>query len=136
MDEAQAIEIVKGFEDLRLLTNFQLNDRFLLTAVPIGQPKLRHCVAEIPHLDQRIAVRAHPGPFTAEEMASYITARMGAATHRTGMFTEETVAIIYGHRKVIGRLINARCDRCLFAGAIENVSQIDDRFVQRVGQFI
>mgnify|MGYP001163216125 CR=1 FL=1 len=136
MDEAQAIEIVKGFEDLRLLTNFQLNDRFLLTAVPIGKPKLRHCVAGIPQLDQRIAVRAHLGPFTAEGTASYITAFMGAATHRTDMFTKETLAIIYEHSKGFGRLINALCDRCLFAGAIENVSQIDDRLVQRVGQFI
>jgi type II secretory pathway predicted ATPase ExeA len=87
-------------------------------------------------LNQRIAVRAHLGPFTAEETALYITARMGAATHRTGMFTKEAVAIIYEQSKGIGRLINALSDRCLFAGAIENVSQIDDRFVQRVGQFI
>jgi general secretion pathway protein A len=136
VDEAQAIESVKGFEDLRLLTNFQLNDRFLLTVVLIGQPKLRHRAAGIPQLNRRIAVRAHLGPFTAEETASYITARMGAATHRTGMFTKEVVAIIYEESKGIGRLVNALCDRCLFAGAIENVSQIDDRLVQRVGQFI
>ena len=136
MDEAQVIESVKGFEELRLLTNFQLNDRFLLTVVLIGQPKLRHRVARIPQLNQRIAVRAHPGPFTAKETASYITARMGAATHRTGVLTKEAVAIIYEQSKGIGRLINARCDRCLFAGAIENVSQIDDRLVQLVGQFI
>jgi len=44
VDEARTIESVKGFEDLRLLTNFQLNDRFLLTVVLIGQPELRHRV--------------------------------------------------------------------------------------------
>jgi hypothetical protein len=38
VDEAQAIENAKGFEELRLLTNFQLNDRYLLTIVLIGQP--------------------------------------------------------------------------------------------------
>jgi len=53
VDEAQAIESVKGFEKFRLLTNFQLNDRFLLTIVLIGQPELRHRVAEIPQLNQR-----------------------------------------------------------------------------------
>jgi type II secretory pathway predicted ATPase ExeA len=57
VDEAQAIESGKGFEELRLLTNFQLNDRFLLTIVLIGQPELRHRVAEIPQLNQRIAAR-------------------------------------------------------------------------------
>ncbi len=136
VDEAQAIESVKAFEELRLLTNFQLNDRFLLTVVLIGQPEVRHRIASIPQLDQRIAVRAHLGPFTAEETTSYITARMGAASHRTDVFTKDAVAVIHGLSKGIGRLINALCDQCLFAGAIEKVSQIDDRLVQRVGQFI
>jgi hypothetical protein len=31
--------------------------------------------------------------------------------------------------------MNALCDQCLFAVAIEIASQIDDRPVQRVGQF-
>ncbi len=136
VDEAQAIESVKGFEELRLLTNFQFNDRYLLTVVLIGQPELRHRVAGIPQLNQRIAVRAHLGPFTAEETMSYITARMGAATDRTDVFTKEAMTIIYEQSKGIGRLINALCDQCLFAGAIEHVVQIDDRLVQRIGQVI
>ena len=133
VDEAQAIENVKGFEELRLLTNFQLNDRFLLTVVLIGQPELRHRVAGIPQLDQRIAVRAHLGPFTAEETMSYITVRMSVVTQRTDVFTKEALAVIYEQSKGIGRLINALCDRCLFAGAMEKVSEIDARLVQRVG---
>ena len=136
VDEAQAIVNVKAFEELRLLTNFQLNDRFLLTVLLIGQPELRHRIAAIPQLHQRIAVRAHLGPFTAEETTSYISARMGAVTHRTDVFTKEAVAVIYEQSKGIGRLINGHCDQCLFAGATENVSQIDDRLAQRVGQLI
>jgi hypothetical protein len=46
------------------------------------------------------------------------------------------MAGIYEQSKGIGRLINALCDQCLFAGAIEGVAQIDDRLVQRVGQVI
>ena len=136
VDEAQAIESVKGFEELRLLTNFQFNDRYLLTVVLIGQPELRHRVAGIPQLNQRIAVRAHLGPFTAEETMSYITARMGAATDRTDVFTKEAMTVIYEQSKGIGRLINALCDQCLFAGAFEHILQIDDRLVQRVRQVI
>ena len=135
VDERQAIECVKAFEDLRLLTNFQLDDRFLLTIELIGQPELRYRVAGIRQLNQRIAVRANLGPFTAEETTAYITARIGAATHRAGVFTKEAIAVIYEQSKGIGRLINALCDQCLFAGAIEQVSQIDDWLVQRAGQF-
>ena len=119
-----------------MLTNFQLNDRFLLTVVLIGQTELRHRVAGIPQLNQRIAVRSHLGPFTGEETPTYITARMGAAIHRTDVFTKEAIAVIYEQSKEIGRLINTLCDQCLYAGAIEHVSQIDDRLVQRVGQVI
>ena len=58
---------------------------------------------------------------------------MGAATHRTDVCTKEAMAIIYEQSGGIGRLINTLCDQCLFAGAIEQVSQIDDRLVQRAG---
>jgi general secretion pathway protein A len=95
VDEAQAIESVNGFEELRLLTNFQLNDRYLLTVVLIGQPELRYRVGDIPQLSQRIAVRAHLGPFTAEETTAYIGARMGAVTDRTEVFTKEAMAVIF-----------------------------------------
>lgn len=134
VDEAQSIENSKGFEELRLLTNFQLNDRFLMTVVLIGQPELRHRVAGIPQLNQRIAVRAHLGPFTAEETILYVLSRMGAATDRTDVFTKEAVAAIYEQSKGIGRLINTLCDQCLFAGAMEHAGQVDDRLVRRIGQ--
>ena len=134
VDEAQSIENSKGFEELRLLTNFQLNDRFLMTVVLIGQPELRHRVAGIPQLNQRIAVRAHLGSFTAEETMLYVLSRMRAATDRTDVFTKEAVAAIYEQSKGIGRLINALCDQCLFAGAMEHAGQVDDRLVRRIGQ--
>lgn len=74
------------------------------------------------------------GPFTAEETAAYSTARMGASAHWTDVCTKEAEAVIYEQRREIGRLIDALCDQCLCAaGAIENVLQIDDRLVQRVG---
>jgi general secretion pathway protein A len=134
VDEAQSIEHSKGFEELRLLTNFQLNDRFLMTVVLIGQPELRHRVAGIPQLNQRIAVRAHLGSFTAEETMLYVLSRMRAATDRTDVFTKEAVAAIYEQSKGIGRLINDLCDQCLFAGAMEHAGQVDDRLVRRIGQ--
>ena len=61
---------------------------------------------------------------------------MGAATDRIDVFTKEAVAVIYEQSKGIGQLMNALCDQRLFARAIEQVLQIDDRLVQRVGQVI
>jgi len=70
VDEAQAIERVNAFEELRLLTSCQLNDRIFLTVVLIGQPEVGHRIVSMPQLNQRIAVRAHLDPFTAEETTS------------------------------------------------------------------
>ena len=108
----------------------------LLSRRVIGQPELRHRIAGTPQLNQWIAIDAHLGPFTAGEPASYITVRMGAATHWSDVFTKEGVAIIYEQSKGIGRRTNALCDHCLIAEAIEHVSQIDERLVQRVEQVI
>jgi len=116
-----------------LLTGDIWCGKALLSRRLIGQPELRHRVAGVPQLNRQIAVCAHLDSLTAEETASYITARRGAAAHRTDVFTKEAGAVIYEQSQGIGRLINALRDQCLFVGAIEHVSQIDDRLVQRVG---
>src|SRR5256712_12462566 len=53
VDEAQAIHDVAIFEELRLLLNFQLNDRFLLTFILLGQPELSTKVEAFAQLSQR-----------------------------------------------------------------------------------
>lgn len=57
-------------------------------------------------------------------------------TERSDVFTNEAMASIFEHSEGIGRLVNALCDQCFFAGAIKGAAQIDDRLVQRVGQVI
>jgi type II secretory pathway predicted ATPase ExeA len=57
-------------------------------------------------------------------------------TERSDVFTNEAMASIFEHSEGIGRLVNALCDQCFFAGAIKGAAQIDDQLVQRVGQVI
>lgn len=57
-------------------------------------------------------------------------------TERSDVFTKEAMASIFEHSEGIGRLVNALCDQCFFAGAIKGAAQIDDQLVQRVGQVI
>ena len=59
VDEAQLIEDDAVFEELRLLMNFQTDDRFLVTLLLIGSPELVAKVRRLKHLDQRIAIRYH-----------------------------------------------------------------------------
>ncbi|MBI4223415.1 MAG: AAA family ATPase [Deltaproteobacteria bacterium] len=57
IDEAHTIEDEHVFEEIRLLLNFQLPDRFLATILLLGQPELTSMVKASKQLDQRIAIR-------------------------------------------------------------------------------
>ena len=59
VDEAQIISDYETFEELRLLLNFQLNNRFLLTLFLVGQPELKDIIIKIPQLNQRIGDKLH-----------------------------------------------------------------------------
>src|SRR5260370_38681049 len=56
VDEAQLIDDDAVFEELRLLLNFQTDDRFLVTLLLIGSPELASKVRRLKHLDQRITL--------------------------------------------------------------------------------
>ena len=72
IDEAQLIS-KETFEELRLLLNFQLNNKFLLTVILLGQPELRNIVKDIEQLDQRVAIRYHLNPLNFYETLVYMS---------------------------------------------------------------
>ena len=57
IDEAHAIEDKNIFEEIRLLLNFQHDDKFLLTLLILGQPELKEKIEANKQLNQRIAMR-------------------------------------------------------------------------------
>lgn len=116
IDEAQAIENKKIFEELRLLLNFQLNDMFLLTLILLGQPELKEKVDVIPQLKQRLAVRYHLSALNEEETREYIIHRLKIAGASNQIFAEETYELIYNASLGIPRKINNICDMSLLAG--------------------
>src|SRR5262249_48760768 len=59
VDEAQLIDDDTVFEELRLLLNFQTDDRFLVTLLLIGSPELAAKIRRLKQLDQRVAIRYH-----------------------------------------------------------------------------
>ncbi len=130
IDEAQSIIDDHTFEDLRLLLNFQLNHRFLLTIVLLGQPELRKRVQAIPQLNQRISIRYHLAPLTIEETYNYIRFRVRTAGGDEHLFTQDAVYQIFQLTGGVSRLINTLCDACLFLGAEERAQQVDSRLVR------
>ena len=125
IDEAQTILEDRTFDEVRLLMNYQMNDRFLLTLVLLGQPELRERVSRIPQLMQRIAVRYHLERFDLEETQAYIHGRLAAAGCTRTVFAREAIEAIHRHTGGVCRLINALCDLCLFNGAQGKSDRID-----------
>src|SRR5512145_91358 len=89
IDEAQLINDDAVFEELRLLMNFQTDERFLVTLVLIGSPELAARVRRLKHLDQRITLRYHLKTLDHTHTASYIAHRLRTAGQPTQLFTEE-----------------------------------------------
>lgn len=136
IDEAQAIEDPDTLEELRLLLNFQLNDRFLLTLLLIGQPELKDRIASLKQLDQRIAIKFHLRPLKQEEVRSYIQARLETAGLKRQIFREDSMEAVARASKGIPREINNICDICLLLGFGSKAQEVDVALVQKAAQAV
>lgn len=129
IDEAQSIPSIDTLEELRLLLNFQLSSRFLLTLVLVGQPELRDEIRELPQLRQRIAMNMHLGALSAADTAHYILHRLRAAGSNRDLLTRQAVDHIYEQTGGIPRCINHLLDRCLLSGMRKGASHLDSQLI-------
>lgn len=108
IDEAQLIPSRATFEEIRLLTNFQLDDQNLLSVVLIGQPELETRLSHRAYapLRQRIGIRYYLGPLEAEETRSYLDHRIRVAGGSRNPFSEEAVGLLHEVTGGVPRLLN------------------------------
>lgn len=132
IDEAQAIKDEDTFEELRLLLNFQMNDRFLLTLILVGQPELRDQVAKIPQLSQRIAIKYHISPMDLSDTVKFIFFRLKVAGLEKSIFSEQAIKLVFEISGGIPRKIVNLCDLCLLVGFSYKVPLINSKLVEKV----
>ncbi|MBI4594912.1 MAG: AAA family ATPase [Candidatus Tectomicrobia bacterium] len=132
IDEAQAIEDVNTFEELRLLLNFQLNDCFLLTLIFLGQPELKEQVRKIPQLDQRIAMKYHLRPLDLDSVSKYISFRLGKVGAEKAIFSQKAVEYVYQFTQGIPRKINNLCDLALLVGSSSKMKMIEEPIILKL----
>jgi len=113
--EAQNLE-PEAVEELRMLSNFQVQHKALLQSFLVGQPELRDLMrgVEMQQLRQRVIASYHLGPLDADETRAYIEHRL---THvgwkRNPAFEADTFARIHAYTGGIPRRINTLCTRVL-----------------------
>lgn len=130
IDEAHVITNLDVFEQLRLFLNFQLDNRFLLTLILMGQPELRERIEKSKQLLQRVALSYHLEPLSEEETAAYIGHRLGVAGVTRQLFNPEAFKAVYRTSGGIPRRINQICDLSLLLGSAAKSEVITGQIVE------
>jgi len=132
VDEAQAIRNPMTFEELRLLLNFQLNNRFLMTLILIGQPELREMINKLKQFKQRIAIKYHLNPLNKKDSENYIFHRLRIAGAKRKIFSKNAINLIWESSGGIPRVINTLCDMCLLLASGKKLNKINGEVVKEV----
>ena len=134
VDEAQNLT-PRTVEELRMLSNFQTDDKSLLQTFLLGQPEFRITLHStgMQQLRQRVIASYHLGPMDAAETKAYIEHRL----HTVGWngdpaFSDAAHAAIFAHTGGIPRQTNTLCDRLLLMGYLEEMHAFDEADVQEV----
>ncbi len=132
VDEAHCIRDPDVFEELRMLLNFQLNERFLLSLILMAQPEITAMIARIRQLEQRIAIRFHLTPLDQAETVQYVAHRLQKAGAERPLFSDEALQLVWQHTRGVPRSINTVCDLCLLEGYASRARLVDAALVKRV----
>lgn len=139
VDEAQNLT-PRAVEELRMLSNFQLEDHALLQSFLIGQPEFRQTM-QSPHMQQlrqRVIASCHIGPMDAEDTRAYVEHRLKLVGWKgtSPQFEPGAFDIVYEFTGGIPRRINTLCDRLLLSGYLAGKHSFNAEDVQEVASEI
>lgn len=134
VDEAQNLP-ESALEELRMLSNYQINGRALLQIFLLGQPEFRDKIASdgLEQLRQRVIATHHLDPMGANEVEPYIMHRLRLAGWQgRPSIDPESFAEIYRQTDGVPRRVNQLAARVLLHGAVEHLDVIDGEAVEAV----
>lgn len=134
IDEAQNIPF-NALEELRMLSNFQLNASSLLQCILVGQPQFRDIMAQpaFEQLRQRVVASCHLYPLNEAETRAYIEHRLQVAGWANDPeFAPEAFVAIHRWTSGVPRRINTLCGRLLLFGFLEGKHRFDADDVKQV----
>lgn len=134
IDEAHLIPGKPTFEEIRLLTNFQLDETNLIAIVLVGQPELRERLRHRTYqaLTQRVGVSFHLVPLSLEDTRAYLAHRLSVAGVEQTLFEEEAVRCLHAATDGVPRLVNHVATQALVEGMARGADRIDGAAVAAV----
>jgi putative secretion ATPase (PEP-CTERM system associated) len=136
VDEAQNLP-AETVEELRMLSNFQLENKPLIQSFLLGQEELKTIISspDMEQFRQRIIASAHLKPLNKEEVKSYINHRLSQANcNKEALFSDEAFQLIFEKTLGVPRKINIFVDRLLLFGFLEELSNIDCKAINEVAK--
>ncbi|RTL57984.1 MAG: DUF2075 domain-containing protein [Rhodocyclaceae bacterium] len=136
VDEAQNLSM-QAVEELRMLSNFQLDTHSLLQSFLIGQPEFRHTLQspQMTQLRQRVIAACHIGPLEEKEVQAYVEHRLKhAGWTDSPQFSADAFPAIFHATGGIPRRINTVCDRLLLSGFLSDTKAFTGEDVEEVAK--
>src|SRR5262249_17037822 len=136
IDEAQNLT-PRAIEELRMLSNFQLEDQALLQSFLVGQPELRAMMQGpgMQQLRQRVIASYHLGPMDAAETRAYSEHRMRHVGWKEDpKFHDGCFERIHALSGGVPRRINTLCNRLLLAGFLGEKHEVDLEDVEAIAR--
>lgn len=127
VDEAQGLP-AETLEELRMLTNLEVDSRFPLQGFLVGQPQFRATLLQpgMEQLRQRVIASHHLRPLEAEELQGYVEHRLAVAGWRgRPSLAAELFAPLHRASGGLPRRLNALLGRLLLLGALEDRDHLD-----------
>ncbi len=125
IDEAQNLG-QEALEDIRMLTNVNVNNDLVLQLILVGQPELIEMLRrkELRQFAQRVSADYFLQPLTFGETARYIQHRIEVVGGDKNLFAQTAFATVYYHSGGIPRVINIICDLALVYGFADEATRI------------
>jgi type II secretory pathway predicted ATPase ExeA len=126
-DEAHLLS-ADQLEELRLLTNSEMDSHSPFACLLVGQPTLRRRIklGTFAALDQRITLRYAMAGMTGTETAGYLTHHLKLAGRSDTLFSDDAVALIHQVSRGLPRAVNNLAIQALVAAYATNKSIVDE----------
>ena len=119
-------------EDLRLLTNYEMDSRNRLCLLLVGLTELRHRLSMAVHesLAQRVVVRYHLAGLAREELSAYLAHRLRLAGCELPLFEPPAVEALFQATQGMPRKINRLAHYALTSAALDKAKCVSIEHVQ------
>ncbi len=133
IDEAQNLSM-EALEELRMLSNINVDKEQMLQIVLVGQPELREMLRrpELKQLAQRVGVDYYLDRMSPKETFEYIRHRVEVAGGVPDLFDLEAIRALHINSGGTPRVINTLCDTALVYGYAEQADRIGPEVISEV----